>query len=58
MAQSLKLSVVAEGVENNQQLHFLKGLGCAIIQGYHFSPPLPAEKFERYLNDFSMDGSN
>jgi EAL domain-containing protein (putative c-di-GMP-specific phosphodiesterase class I) len=42
----LKLKVVAEGVESPEQLEFLKALGCDQYQGFHFSPALPAAKFE------------
>jgi len=45
MAQALKLSTVAEGVENAEQLELMKSLGCEQIQGYFFSRPLPAEAF-------------
>lgn len=45
MAQSLKLSVVAEGVETEQQLAILRKQGCPITQGYLFSKPIPAEQF-------------
>ncbi len=41
MARHLGLEVVAEGVETEQQLHFLKQQGCHIFQGYRFSKPLP-----------------
>jgi EAL domain-containing protein (putative c-di-GMP-specific phosphodiesterase class I) len=40
MARSLKLKVVAEGVENNTQLTFLQDHGCDEIQGYYFSRPM------------------
>jgi EAL domain-containing protein (putative c-di-GMP-specific phosphodiesterase class I) len=43
MAQSLKLDVVAEGVENQEQLDFLRARGCAAAQGFFFSRPLSAE---------------
>lgn len=46
IAKSLKLKVVAEGVESEKQLIFLKNRGCDMVQGYYFSPPLPAETFE------------
>jgi diguanylate cyclase (GGDEF)-like protein len=46
LAHSLKLKVVAEGVESPEQLEFLKQLGCDQYQGFHFSPALPAAKFE------------
>jgi len=49
MAQSLGLQVVAEGVETDEQLTFLKEQGCTLIQGYYFSRPLLADDFDRYL---------
>ncbi|HZU81482.1 MAG TPA: EAL domain-containing protein, partial [Polyangiaceae bacterium] len=42
MARSLRLRVVAEGVERREQLDFLRSLGCSGVQGYLFSRPLPA----------------
>ncbi|MBF0621156.1 MAG: EAL domain-containing protein [Magnetococcales bacterium] len=45
MATSLKLDVVAEGVEKLEQLNFLSQHGCPTIQGYYFSPPLGPDKF-------------
>jgi diguanylate cyclase (GGDEF)-like protein/PAS domain S-box-containing protein len=49
MAHSLQLTVVAEGVETTAQLEFLRAQRCDEMQGYLFSPPLPAEDFERLL---------
>jgi EAL domain-containing protein (putative c-di-GMP-specific phosphodiesterase class I) len=49
MAKSLKLKVIAEGVENEEQLALLCELGCDEIQGYFFSRPLPAEGFAKWL---------
>ncbi|WP_034607623.1 EAL domain-containing protein, partial [Chitinimonas koreensis] len=42
MAQSLGIAVIAEGVETIEQLGFLLKAGCGQIQGYYYSPPLPA----------------
>jgi diguanylate cyclase (GGDEF)-like protein/PAS domain S-box-containing protein len=44
MAHTLKLKVVAEGVETSEQLALLRDFGCDVIQGYVFSPPLPVEE--------------
>jgi diguanylate cyclase (GGDEF)-like protein len=49
LAHSLKLKVVAEGVETPDQLQFLRSLGCDQYQGFHFSPPLPAAEFAQLL---------
>ncbi len=49
MAHSLKLEVVAEGVETQQQLDYLRSRNVNIIQGYLYSPPIPAEKFRSLL---------
>ena len=46
IARNLKVPVVAEGVETEKQLQVLKELGCALVQGYYFSCPLPAAEFE------------
>ena len=43
MGRSLRLQVIAEGVENREQLEFLKQRGCHEMQGYYFSRPLPVE---------------
>lgn len=49
MARSLNLSILAEGVETEAQARFLRGRRCDAIQGFLFSPALPASEFEQLL---------
>ena len=51
MAKSLNLKIVAEGVETEEQLEILRSYGCHEIQGYLFSPPVPADEATRLLGD-------
>jgi len=46
IADELKLDVVAEGVENKEQLEYLKSIKCEQYQGYYCSKPLPIKEFE------------
>ena len=46
IARNLKVPVIAEGVETEAQLRLLKDMGCALVQGFYFSRPLPASEFE------------
>jgi EAL domain-containing protein (putative c-di-GMP-specific phosphodiesterase class I) len=46
LAHSLKLKVIAEGVETQEQLEFLRKHKCDIVQGFFFSRPVPADQFE------------
>ena len=46
LAHALKLKVVAEGVETEEQSRLLRVLSCDEIQGFLFSKPVPAEIFE------------
>ncbi|MCM8622959.1 MAG: EAL domain-containing protein [Candidatus Accumulibacter sp.] len=48
MATSLKMEVIAEGVETIAQLDYLEAHGCHAIQGYYYSPPAAAESFVRF----------
>ena len=49
MGRSLDLRVIAEGVETQDQLDFLRAHGCDEAQGYFFSRPVPAEQFAALL---------
>jgi EAL domain-containing protein (putative c-di-GMP-specific phosphodiesterase class I)/FixJ family two-component response regulator/GGDEF domain-containing protein len=51
MAHSLNIGVIAEGVETEGQLGYLRGLNCDEMQGYHFSPPLKESDFVALLRD-------
>lgn len=51
MAQQLRQEIVAEGVETAEQMSFLRELGCDQLQGYFFSPPVPADDFARMLRE-------
>lgn len=51
LAKTLRLDVVAEGIETIHQLHQLRILGCEYGQGYLFSRPVPLEEADRLLED-------
>jgi len=52
MAKTLRMLVIAEGVETEEQLAFLKSRQCDLYQGYLTSQPLPVEEFEIFLADY------
>jgi EAL domain-containing protein (putative c-di-GMP-specific phosphodiesterase class I) len=54
LAKSLKLSLIAEGVETEQQLEFLQDQGCNGYQGFLFSPALAASRFEVYVESHQL----
>ena len=51
LAQSLGMSITAEGVETAKQVEFLKVEHCTDIQGYYFSKPLPVEQFVQFMKE-------
>ena len=51
MGHSLGITVIAEGVETDDQLNKLKELGCDEVQGYYFSHPVTDEEFTRLIRD-------
>jgi EAL domain-containing protein (putative c-di-GMP-specific phosphodiesterase class I) len=51
MGRSLKLRVVAEGVETQEELEFLRARLCDEAQGFHFSRPVPPEQFAILLKN-------
>ncbi|HET7569130.1 MAG TPA: EAL domain-containing protein [Gammaproteobacteria bacterium] len=49
MADSLSLNLVAEGVETELQMNYLRSIGCNVMQGFMLSPPLPPEAAKRFI---------
>ncbi len=49
MSHSMGLRVIAEGVENEEQLQFVKDNNCDEIQGFYYSKPLPADEFREFV---------
>ncbi len=53
MAKNLKLYTVSEGVETDEQVDFLREIGCDTIQGYYFHKPMPVSDFEALMAEKS-----
>ena len=51
LGQSLGMSVIAEGVEQDRHLEYLRGKACTRFQGYYFSMPLPFSRLTEYVRD-------
>jgi len=49
LAHSVRMEVVAEGVEDKDQLHLVRTLGCDAVQGNFFARPMPAARFEEFV---------
>ena len=49
MLQGLDTPIIAEGVETLEQAELLKNLGCHLMQGFHFSRPMPLDDFENFI---------
>ncbi len=56
MGRSLRLKVLAEGVETKEQYAILRDMGCELVQGYHFSRPLPPEELVAFLKKHPFVG--
>lgn len=56
MARTLRMRVVAEGIETDEQLAFLREQGCEMGQGFLFSPAISAEAFRTRLRELGPDG--
>ena len=50
MGQSLHLEILAEGVESPEQLHMLRQMGCAMMQGFLVSAPMPADRAAAWMS--------
>ena len=54
LARSLGFQTIAEGVETQGQLAFLREQGCDEVQGYFYSEPLPADRFEAFVRQYAL----
>lgn len=55
LAHNLKMPVIAEGVENIEQVEMLKRVGCQVIQGFYYSRPLPIDEFEIFMESHECE---
>lgn len=55
MARSLKLRLIAEGVETEEQRRILLRLGCEFLQGYYFAKPMPAHEVQNWLVNYEPE---
>ncbi|MDR6890848.1 EAL domain-containing protein (putative c-di-GMP-specific phosphodiesterase class I) [Variovorax sp. 3319] len=57
LGHELNLKVIAEGVETEEQLEFLRAHGCDEMQGYLFSPPVPPTELPTLIEHASYRGT-
>lgn len=57
LAKWVGLTVIAECVENEEQVHFLKALGCEMVQGFYYYSPMPVNEFEEKLKGIDINTS-
>ncbi|MCZ6803591.1 MAG: EAL domain-containing protein [Proteobacteria bacterium] len=55
LAHNLGFPVIAEGVEELEQLEYLKEQGCDIVQGYFYTHPLPADEFYQWYVNYNSE---
>ena len=53
LSHKLNISVVAEGVEEEKQVNYLKSINCDTVQGYYYSKP---QEFEKVINMLNKKG--
>ncbi len=53
IANSLNMKVIAEGVEQKEEMDYLRELGCHEMQGFYISKPVPADEFERFTREYN-----
>lgn len=49
MAHSIRMDLIAEGVETEEQRRFLDALGCHVVQGYLYAKPMPPEQLVNWI---------
>lgn len=55
MCRDLKMDVVTEGIETEDQIDFITSCGCPIAQGFYYAPPLPLDKFVKFAEEYSKN---
>ena len=54
MAKWLEIPTIAEGVEKDEQVEFLKNIGCEYVQGYYFAKPMPVSDLLRFYEEHPL----